>query len=475
MGYEVTAARRRPKTFDELVGQDFVSATLKNSMESGKIAPAYLFSGPRGCGKTSAARILARALNCERGPTAVPCGECDACREIAKGARTDVIEIDGASNTGVDSVRKIKEEVLYPPTASRYKIYIIDEVHMLSNSAFNALLKTIEEPPPYIIFIFATTELHKVPATIKSRCQHFMFRLIPIERVAEILGDTCREMGIEAEEEALFWIAKESTGSMRDAYTLFDQVAAFSEGHLNAALIREKLGRVSLDKLNDLADASAEGDEKLALTLVDEILQSGIAIEQFITDLTVYYRSLLLVKTGITKESVLGYKPERFSSKTVLLLDAKKLHHALDLLLELYRAVRFSVSPRIDWDNTVLKFCELKSWVDFSELREAIFATRKLLQSSSVQRPDTAATGAASDSGALLRASDDTVGEKKIDLMGSFREKMLNSNASNAANAASGGGGTANAAVGAEDDPVAVVQNVFQGRIVGGIAPKGSV
>ncbi|MDR3060287.1 MAG: DNA polymerase III subunit gamma/tau, partial [Prevotella sp.] len=244
MAYEVTATKRRPKTFDELAGQDFVAATLKSSIESGRIAHAYLFSGPRGCGKTSAARILARSLNCEKGPTVNPCGTCPSCREIARGANLDIIEIDGASNNSVDSVRQIRDEVIFPPQGGKKKIYIIDEVHMLTNNAFNALLKTIEEPPEYIVFIFATTEVHKVPATIRSRCQQFNFRLIPIETIQKILKDTCAEMGIEAEDEALFWIAKESTGSLRDAYTLFDQVASFSDGHIREQLIRDKLGLV---------------------------------------------------------------------------------------------------------------------------------------------------------------------------------------------------------------------------------------
>ena len=183
MSYEVTATRKRPQSFDQLAGQEFVSATLESSIASGRIAHAYLFSGPRGCGKTSTARILAKALNCEKGPSAHPCGTCDSCRSITAGSSLDVIEIDGASNTSVDNVRQIKDEVLFPPNGGRYKIYIIDEVHMLSTSAFNALLKTIEEPPPYIVFMFATTELYKVPATIKSRCQQFAFRLVPVETI----------------------------------------------------------------------------------------------------------------------------------------------------------------------------------------------------------------------------------------------------------------------------------------------------
>ena len=208
-----------------------------------------MFSGPGGCGKTRAARILAKALNCEKGPSAKPCGVCRSCVEIARGASLDVIEIDGASNTSVDDVRQIKDEVLFAPNGGRYKVYIIDEVHMLSNSAFNALLKTIEEPPPYIVFIFATTEVHKVPATIKSRCQQFAFRLFKVELIQELLASAAADIDVVAEPEALLWIAKESGGSLRDAYTLFDQVVAFSDGKMSSALILDKLGLTGLDVL----------------------------------------------------------------------------------------------------------------------------------------------------------------------------------------------------------------------------------
>jgi DNA polymerase-3 subunit gamma/tau len=379
MAYEVTATRRRPKTFDALAGQEFVAATLKNSLETGRIAHAYLFSGPRGCGKTSAARILARSLNCDKGPTANPCGVCPNCVEISRGASMDIIEIDGASNTSVNDVRQIKDEVLFPPNTGRYKVYIIDEVHMLSNSAFNALLKTIEEPPPYIVFIFATTELHKVPATIKSRCQQFAFRHIPIETIQAILKDTCAEMNIEAEEEALFWVAKESTGSLRDAYTLFDQVVSFSNGHIQARLIREKLGLVGLDKLNALAEACAANDTAGAFSLIGEILDAGVSIEKFVIDLAEYYHSLLFLKAGITRESILGYSQDRFSAKVSEHLDAFRLEQALALLLDLYRDIRYSLSPRFELETVVSKLCWLDRWVSPLELRGAIAGAREAL------------------------------------------------------------------------------------------------
>jgi len=379
MPYEVTATRRRPKVFDELAGQEFVAATLKNSLETGHIAHAYLFSGPRGCGKTSAARILAKALRCESGPTANPCGTCTQCVEISRGASMDVLEIDGASNTGVNDVRQIKEEVLFPPSTGRYKVYIIDEVHMLSTSAFNALLKTIEEPPPNVVFIFATTELQKVPATIKSRCQQFNFRLISVETIMALLRNACNEMGIQAEDEALFWIARESTGSCRDAYTLFDQVVSFSGGHIRTKLIRQKLGLVGLDKLNEFAEACAAGDFGLSLSLIDDLLSSGVAVETFIADLAGYYHSLLLLKAGVIREALLGYPPARFSKAVLEKYDTLRLERAGELLFALHRDIRYSVSPRFELETLASKLCWLEKWISPPELAETVTQARKTL------------------------------------------------------------------------------------------------
>ena len=371
-----------------MIGQEFVVATLQKSIAAGKIAHAYLFSGPRGCGKTSSARILAKALNCQDGPNATPCGVCPACVEIARGSSLDVIEIDGASNTGVNDVRQIKDEVLFPPNSCRYKVYIIDEVHMLSTSAFNALLKTIEEPPPYVVFIFATTEIHKVPATIKSRCQQFNFRLVPAELLKDVLAEAAAEASIQADDEALFWIAREATGSVRDAYTLFDQVSAFSDGHLTFEKIRDKLGLVGVDRINPLVEACAAKDSLSALTALDAIVQSGVSVEQFAVDLADYFRSLLLIRSGIAKESLLGQSPERFSRAVLERWSPVQIERALSIMLQLFRDIRYSIDPRYELELAVSRLTWISDYVSPAEMRQAISQAQSLLAKGSGARRD---------------------------------------------------------------------------------------
>ncbi len=393
MAYEVTATRRRPQRFEDLVGQEFVAETFRNSIGSGKIAHAYLFSGPRGCGKTSTARILAKALNCEKGPTATPCGQCSACREITAGSSLDVIEIDGASNTSVNDVRQIKDEVLFPPNSCRYKVYIIDEVHMLSTSAFNALLKTIEEPPPYVVFVFATTELQKVPATIKSRCQQFNFRLVPIEKVKEQLALAAKDINIQAEDEALYWIARESTGSMRDAYTLFDQVAAFSGDAITYEKIRDKLGLVGVDRLNELFTLCVQGKRDAVLLALDSYLQNGVSIEQLISTCSDYLRNLLLIKSGISKESLLGQSPDRYAPLVLESWNSIQIERAIDIFLKLYRDIRYSLSPRYEMELALSRLCWLKDYVSATDVKKAIDAVRPVVERASGARAIAADSG----------------------------------------------------------------------------------
>src|ERR1700761_737061 len=292
MAYTVLARRYRSRTFDEVVGQEHVAQTLKRAIESGRIAHAYLFCGTRGTGKTSTARILAKALNCEKydAPTTTPCGQCESCKAIARGDDIDVIEIDAASNTGVDNIREVIENSQYRPARSRFKIYIIDEVHMLSKSAFNALLKTLEEPPSHVKFILATTEPEKVLPTILSRCQRYDFRNISTREIAEHLAAICKQEKIDADEDALLLVAKAGAGSMRDSLSLLDRLLSVGETSLTADMIEQLLGLPKAQLLFDLASAIGSGDVKSTLGQVNAVLRGGLSVDSFIAALIDHLR-----------------------------------------------------------------------------------------------------------------------------------------------------------------------------------------
>ncbi len=295
MSYLVTARKWRPNLFEEMVGQDHVVRTLQNAVSSGRIAHAYLFSGPRGVGKTTAARILARALNCAGGPTPRPCNSCEPCRNIINGTSVDVFEIDGASNTSVENVRELRENVKYMPGECRYRVYIIDEVHMRSTPAFNALLKTLEEPPRHVVFIFATTEVHKIPGTILSRCQRFDFRRIAFRDLHSHLRKIALEEGVSIEDSALFSIAREADGSLRDAQSMLDQVVSFAGREVRHSHIVEALGLMDRGMLLDLGEAVVEGDGKRCLNIVEKIYEFGYDFKKVLAELIELARNLVIV------------------------------------------------------------------------------------------------------------------------------------------------------------------------------------
>ena len=312
MAYTVLARRYRPQTFQEVVGQEPIALTLRRAIESGRVAHAYLFAGTRGIGKTSMARILAAALNCKNGPTAEPCGTCDICQSIHRGDDVDVLEIDGASNTSVEDVRTLRENAHYRPARARYKIYYIDEVHMLSRSAFNALLKTLEEPPEHILFLFSTTEPERLPATVLSRCQRLDFRAVPTERIAEHLAAISKKEKVKADPAALLAVAREGRGSVRDALTLLDQVIAVGGGEVTLEAVRQTVGAVSGDRVLALVTACSEGQVGQGLRLFGTLLASGADLGAILDQLLRTLRDVLVVKTcGPEAELIDPFGPDR--------------------------------------------------------------------------------------------------------------------------------------------------------------------
>lgn len=295
MPYQVIARKWRPQTFDEIVGQDHVTTTLKNSLASGRIGHAFLFTGIRGVGKTTAARVLAKALNCEKGTTEEPCNTCTSCEEIRKGTSLDVKEIDGASNRGIDSIRELREGVAFAPARDRHKIYIVDEVHMLTQEAFNALLKTLEEPPPHVKFIFATTELHKVPRTIASRCQVFEFKRISIAVIADSLRAIASQEGVEVDEDALRILSREADGSLRDASSLLDQVISFAGEKIGAENVTEVLRTGNRAALQRTLSAILTDDAAEAVRAFMELMERGTPPRQFLRDLARYLADCMKV------------------------------------------------------------------------------------------------------------------------------------------------------------------------------------
>ncbi len=377
--YLVLARKYRPTKFSEVVGQDHVITTLKNSVLSGRVAHAFLFCGVRGVGKTTVARILAKSLNCTgRIPEeADPCCTCPSCKEIAGGYSVDVQEIDGASHTSVDNIREINENIKYPPVSSNYKIIIIDEVHMISMNAFNALLKTLEEPPAHAKFIFATTESHKVPATINSRCQRFNFRTISVRDIAAGMADILTKEGIEAAPEALDVIALEAQGSFRDGLSLLDQVLAFSDGHIGIPAVQAILGIGSRDRFFKLVEAIVDHDPASALDVLHQVFNEGYDPEQFTLDLIRFIRNLILIAHNIDDSALVNMIDAGESEIQMLKSMAKKtsceeLNNLFSILLKSEPEIKKSGIPLIALEMTVVKMAMAPRLVDLASVLKKI-------------------------------------------------------------------------------------------------------
>ncbi|MDY6967931.1 MAG: DNA polymerase III subunit gamma/tau [Spirochaetota bacterium] len=362
MTYQVTARKWRPQNFDEIVFQDHISKTIRNSIKKGRVSHAYLFSGPRGVGKTTMARIIAKALNCIDGPTEIPCGRCENCIETRDGSSFDVIEIDGASNRGIDDIKELRENVNFAPIKFRYKVYIIDEVHMLTKEAFNALLKTLEEPPAHVVFIFATTEIHQIPETILSRCQKYQFKKIPIKFLVNHLKLITEKDGYFIDEKALFQIARASDGSMRDAQSLMDQLVSFSEGNISEDDALAILGIVPIDSFLNLLDFVSKTDSKEVINEIDRVASLGVDVSKYVAGFIDILRTIRLVRHGVSVDDIYGFSDDEMThiNKVADMFCDEDISVFFRIISDLENELKYSTNERICLEMALLDMINIK-------------------------------------------------------------------------------------------------------------------
>ena len=374
MSYIVLARKYRPQSFSEVYAQDHVTKILQSAIASKRIAHAYLFSGPRGVGKTSLARIMAKSLNCEHGPTTQPCNKCTNCVEITSGVSPDVIEIDGASNTGVDDIRELQRELMYAPSGAQYKIYIIDEVHMLSKNAFNALLKTLEEPPENVIFIFATTEPHKVLPTILSRCQRYDFKRIPVDAIVARLKDLCQQEGITMDEESMYLIARKADGGLRDALSLLDQTISYCADDITIEQVRQIFGMIPNQVYHDFMQMIKAHDSQNLIIKLHDIFEEGTDLQEFIANMLEYLRVVLLSKLGVKIQDISSEEMPLFD-EVAKNFSQNDLLYIMSQLMQTKADIRISSNPYLLIEAMMIKLSRLDEIDEISELISKLKST----------------------------------------------------------------------------------------------------